>query len=111
MTTSHPSHQDAVDSAPRGATLPRVLVGILVVALFLAGIVSRYADSAPDGLEKTAEKLGFADTATPHHTAGSPFADYAGPWAGIVGVLVVLLVAGGVAWLLRRRAARSDGAR
>lgn len=93
----------------RRVTLPRVLVAILLVALFLAGFVSRYADSSPDGLEKTAEKLGFADTAGPHHTSGSPFADYAGPWAGIVGVLVVLVVAGALTWLLRRRGASAAG--
>ena len=93
-------------SASRRATLPRVLVGILLLSLFLAGFVSRYAASAPDGLNKTAEKLGFADSATPHHSDGSPFAGYAGPWAGVIGVAVVLLLAGGLTWMLRRRAAQ-----
>lgn len=103
---STPSAQSTPSRPARRVTLPRVLVGILLLSLFLAGFVSRYAASSPDGLEKSAEKLGFAGTADPHHLGDSPFADYAGPWAGIVGVLVVLLIAGALTWVLRRRAAR-----
>ena len=44
----------------------------------------------------------FRSTETAHHASGSPFAGYQGPFAGIVGVLVVLAIAGGLTWLLRR---------
>ena len=41
-----------------------VVVGGLVVALLLAGIVSFYASGDPDGLTKVSEDKGFADTET-----------------------------------------------
>ncbi len=39
-----------------------IIVGIgLAVSLLLAGVVSYYASSSPDGLEKVAEDIGFID--------------------------------------------------
>ena len=90
-----------------------LLVAGLAVTLLLAGFVSFYASSHPDGLESVAEKVGFSQTAQEHAGSGSPFADYgtqgvsnqrlSGGVAGVVGVLVVALVGGGLAWALRRR--------
>jgi hypothetical protein len=89
----------------------------LVVALVIAGIVSWYASGSPDGLEWAAERSGFLDTAEDSAAAGSPLADYAvegvgserlsAGLAGVVGVAVTLLLAGGLAMLLRRRRAGS----
>ncbi|MFM7860159.1 MAG: PDGLE domain-containing protein [Candidatus Nanopelagicaceae bacterium] len=47
-----------------------------VVTLILAGVVSFYASSSPDGLEKVAERIGFIDTAKDHAIDNSPLADY-----------------------------------
>lgn len=89
----------------------------LVVTLLVAGVLSYFASASPDGLESAAEKAGFGHTATDSATAGSPLADYAvggqegflsGSAAGVVGVVVVLVLAGGIAMLLRRRDARDD---
>jgi cobalt/nickel transport protein len=90
-----------------------VAAGILLVSLLLAGVVSFYADSNPDGLSKVALDQGFADTETEHAVSGSPFAGYgssfvdderaAGGLAGVVGVLVVLAAGSGLAFALRRR--------
>ena len=91
----------------------------VVAALVVAGVLSWYASSSPDGLESAAERTGFADTARDSAAAESPLADYglagvsddrlSGGLAGVVGVLVVLVLAGGLALLLRRRtAARSE---
>lgn len=102
-------------SSRRGAW---IVVGIgLAVSLLLAGVVSYYASSSPDGLEKVAEDKGFLDTAQDSAVAGSPLADYgvAGVaderlsvgLAGVVGVLVTLVVAFGLfLWLGRRNAGR-----
>jgi hypothetical protein len=89
-----------------------VLAGV-VVALLLAGVVSFYASSHPDGLEYVAERTGFIDSADDHAAGDGPFADYAtkgvddarlsGGLAGIVGTLVVLVVAGGLGFAVRRR--------
>ena len=89
-----------------------MLVG-LVVALLVAGVGSWYASSSPDGLEATAAEQGFGHTATDSATAGSPLADYstrgvdderlAGGLAGVTGVLLVLVLAGGLTLVLRRR--------
>jgi hypothetical protein len=85
----------------------------LLVALLVAGVGSYYASTHPDGLEFVAGKTGFLDTADDSPTADSPFADYAttgiddarlsGGVAGVAGSLMVLLLAGGLAWGVRRR--------
>ena len=89
-----------------------VLAG-LAVALLLAGVVSFYASSHPDGLEYVAERTGFIDSAGEHPAGDGPFADYAtkgvddarlsGGLAGVAGTLVVLALAGGLALAVRRR--------
>jgi cobalt/nickel transport protein len=89
------------------------LLGGLLVALLVAGVGSYYASSHPDGLEYVAEKTGFLDTADDHATGDGPMADYAvdgvdsprlaGGLAGVVGVLVTLLLAGGIGYAVRRR--------
>ena len=90
-----------------------VALGILVVALLLAGGVSYYASSQPDGLTKVSQDKGFADTETDHGSKDSPFAGYAakdvgnqrlsGAVAGIVGVVVVLALGTGLVYVVRRR--------
>lgn len=89
-----------------------VLVGLLVT-LLVAGVGSHYASDSPDGLERVAEQTGFADSAEESATADAPFADYetagvederlGGGLAGVAGVLLVLVLAGGVALAVRRR--------
>lgn len=98
-------------SSPRISTRTLLVVGA-VIALLLAGIVSFYASSSPDGLEHVAGSLGFESAAKEHHAADSPFADYAvagvadarlsGGLAGVVGVIAVGLVMAAVIWLVRR---------
>ena len=94
-------------------TTRRFLLGGLLVALLLAGVGSYYASAHPDGLERVAEQTGFLDSATDHAAGDGPMADYsvrgvdsprvAGGLAGVVGVLVTLALAGGLAWAVRRR--------
>ncbi len=86
----------------------------LLLALLVAGFGSYYASSHPDGLEYVAGKTGFLDTADEPKTADSPFADYGtkgvdderlgGGIAGVAGVLMVLVLMGGIAYAVRRRA-------
>ena len=104
-------------SASRTRTF--VLVGALVEPL-IAGGGSWYASSSPDGLEATAAEQGFEHTAQDSASADSPLADYAvsgvddgrlsGGLAGVIGVLLVLALAGGLTLLVRRRPARDDTA-
>jgi cobalt/nickel transport protein len=99
-----------VGTARRGRTL--WVVGLLT-ALVVAGVLSWYASASPDGLEWAAGQAGFLDTAEDGAAASSPLADYgvsgvgserlSGGLAGVVGVLVTLLLAGGLTLLLRRR--------
>ena len=90
-----------------------MLVGAgLVICLFLAGFVSFYASSAPDGLEKVAEDQGFMTTAQDAANATLPTADYgiagigserlSGGLAGVLGVLVMAVIGFGLFWLLGR---------
>ena len=85
----------------------------LVVSLLVAGVASYYASAHPDGLEYVAEQTGFIDAAEDSATADSPLADYqtagvdnerlSGGLAGVVGVVLVLVLAGGLAYAVRRR--------
>ena len=92
-------------------------IGALVVALLLAGVVSYWASSSPDGLNKVASDTGFGAQEKQHSLDDSPFAGYgtkglgdgfaSGAVAGIAGVGITLVLAGGLTLVLRRRAARS----
>lgn len=94
-------------------TSKKFYVGGLLVSLFLAGVVSFYASSHPDGLEKVAEEIGFIETAKDPATAGSALADYgvAGVEnerasvgiAGVLGVLATGAVATGLFMYLGKR--------
>ncbi len=88
-----------------------VVLGVLV-ALLLAGVVSHYASSEPDGLNRVAQDQGFAAESG---RGNAPLAGYsargvaddrwAGGLAGVVGVVVVLGLTGGLTLVLRRRGA------
>ena len=90
-------------------------IASLLVTLLIAGVGSFYASAHPDGLEHVAEQTGFLDTAEDSPAADSPFADYGtagvddarlgGGIAGVAGVLLVLVLAGGLAFVVRRRGA------
>ena len=73
--------------------------GQAALVLLLAGVVSRFASGDPDGLTKVAEDHGFAGTGTSHD---SVLGGYSG-LTGVIGVLVVLALAGGLTYLVRRR--------
>ncbi|GAA4696739.1 PDGLE domain-containing protein [Nocardioides conyzicola] len=81
-----------------------VLLGVLLVALVLAGVVSRFASGSPDGLSKVSQDHGFAGSERTHD---SVFGGY-GSVSGVIGVLVVLALAGGLAYLARRRRSRDE---
>jgi cobalt/nickel transport protein len=88
-------------------------VGGLLVSLLLAGFVSFYASSHPDGLEKVAEEIGFIETAKDPATAGSALADYGVEGvenerasvgiAGVIGVTATGVVATGLFLYLGKR--------
>ena len=106
-----PADGSACMSTPKPRTGRWFFVAFLAAALLIAGVVSFYASGHPDGLEYVAKTTGFVDS------AGTP--PPAAHWlttgwrvenarlsvglAGIIGVLVTLLLAGSLAWLLRRR--------
>ena len=103
-------------------------IGFAVITLVVAGGVSYFASSSPDGLDSATlqgcevvetadgEELRgdcIAQHATDHALAGSPLADYAlggrdgtGGIAGVVGVVVTVVVAGGAFWLIARSRAK-----
>jgi cobalt/nickel transport protein len=88
-------------------------IGGLLVSLVLAGFVSFYASSQPDGLEKVADEIGFIETAKDPATAGSALADYgvAGVEnerasvgvAGVIGVAATGVIATGLFIYLGKR--------
>lgn len=95
---------------PRVGVRTFVLGGLLVAAFF-AVVVSQFAASDPDGLEKVAIDEGFVDNGRDHDLAGSLFADYATRGidheelslavAGIAGVSLTVIVGAGMLVALR----------
>ncbi len=75
------------------------------MSLVIAGFVSYYASSEPDGLEKVAGDQGFIDAAQDSANAALPTADY-----GIAGVESERLSVG-LAGILGRRRDRRGGIR
>lgn len=101
------------------------ILGGLLVALVLAGVVSNFASSSPDGLDSTAtrgctlndegEITGGTCIAQSEeeHEVGGPLADYgisgveneflSTATAGVLGVLLTFAIGGGLFWLVRRK--------
>ncbi len=95
-----------------------VVVTGLLIALAVAGLVSFYASSSPDGLNKVAADVGFADTESEHGASESPLSGYetsgvgnaraSRAVAGVAGCVAVLGLTGGLVWLTRRRGADDE---
>lgn len=91
----------------------KFLLAGFVLSLFLAGVVSNYASSSPDGLEKVAGDIGFLDSAKEHSNADGLLADYgikgienqrlSTGAAGVIGVLATAGVSTGLFLVLRRK--------
>ena len=106
----------------RSSNLRLFVIAGLLVAIGLALVVSGFASSSPDGLEKVAEDKGFLETARDHLFVDGPLADYAVKGvgnerlstglAGLVGVLVTFGVGLALFALLRtmRSGSRDGGA-
>ncbi len=104
---------DAAQVADRPRVGARAFaIGGVLVAVFFAAVVSQFAASDPDGLEKVAEDEGFIASARDHDFGDSVFADYATRGidneelslaiAGITGVVLTLAVVGGIAGATRQ---------
>lgn len=89
------------------------LISGFIASLFLAGIVSFYASSHPDGLEKVASDIGFIDSAKDHTNSDGILADYGVKGvdnarlstgaAGVIGVIATGAVSTGLFLLIRRK--------
>ena len=85
----------------------------LLISALLAGGLSFYASSSPDGLEKVAEDIGFIQTAKEHTNSRGTLADYGVKGienerasvgvAGVIGVVGTAIVAGFGFRLLARK--------
>ena len=99
----------------RPSNLRLFLLGGLLVAIGLAMLVSGFASSSPDGLEKVAEDHGIAANARQHLFENGPLAGYAVKGvgndrvgtaiSGLIGVLVTFGI--GLALFAAVRALRS----
>ena len=97
------------------------LLAGLLVSLLLAGLVSGFASSSPDGLEKVAEDKGFAQTAEDSALADGPLADYgvrgvederlSTGLAGVIGVGITFAFGLGLFAMVRRGRSSDDDAR
>ena len=95
------------------SNLKKFYLLFFIAALSLAGGLSFYASSSPDGLEKVAEDEGFLESAEDSALSNSPLADYglAGldserlsvGIAGVIGVVVTAIVALALFYLIKKR--------
>jgi hypothetical protein len=95
----------------RSSNFRLFLLGGLLVAIGLAMLVSGFASSAPDGLNKVAEDHGFAGSAKQHLFENGPLAGYAVKGvnsdrlstglSGLIGVLITFGVGLALFTLLR----------
>lgn len=84
-----------------------------IVSLLLAGIVSFYASSNPDGLQKVAQDIGFSESAKEHTNADSLLAGYGVKGvdngrlstgaAGVIGVIATGVISTSLFMLVRRK--------
>ena len=91
------------------------LISGFLISLFLAGVISFYASSSPDGLEKVAEDIGFIESAQEHSNADGVLADYGVKGvdndrasvglAGVIGVIGTALIAGVLFRFISRKSA------
>jgi len=91
----------------------KFLAAGFLVSLFWAGVVSFYASSDPDGLEKVAEDIGFLETAKDHTYADGALADYGVKGidnerasvglAGVIGVIGTAVVGGALFTFIARK--------
>lgn len=99
------------DDRSRSALVPAIALG----AVLLASLGVLIASASPDGLEKLAERAGFAGRAKA--LVATPLADYSLPWAGgewagkaaagIAGVVIVFLLCVTAARILRARQSKT----
>jgi len=83
-----------------------------MVSFVMAAVISLFASSSPDGLERVAENLGFIEHGEGHEVMESPMPDYAIPGienetvaaslAGLSGTLIMFLMVYGVGSLLKK---------
>ncbi|MEO3811739.1 energy-coupling factor ABC transporter permease [Sphaerisporangium sp. B11E5] len=109
------------EPARKKAGLRPLLAGGALVALVLAGFVSFYASSSPDGLEKVAGDKGLNAQERDHPLGGSPFADYgvkgvgnerlAVGLAGVAGVAITVAAGGAIFTAVRRRSRDGEQAK
>jgi hypothetical protein len=95
------------------SNLKKFYLLFFIAALSLAGGLSFYASSSPDGLERVAEDEGFLESAEDSALSNSPLADYglAGldserlsvGIAGVIGVVVTAIIALALFTLIKKR--------
>jgi len=100
----------------RRLSRPRFVVAGVVLALLVAVGISQVAVDAPDGLERVAADLDFAQQGAEHPLTDSVFSDYATDGvssptvslaiAGTAGTLLTLAIGSGLVLLLRDRTRR-----
>jgi cobalt/nickel transport system permease protein len=98
----------AIDAATAAPIAPRTLGAGIAAVIGMMVLVSPWASSLPDGLERVAEKLGFASRAASAQPA--PLPDYGvgpltgtSPWlATVVAGTVGTFLAFGLAWFVAR---------
>lgn len=88
---------------------------VLLVALLVAAVLSPFASSSPDGLEKVAQDLGFLHKGEGEPLVNSPIPDYTFPGvdnpglatalAGIAGTLVTFGAMYGLARVVGKKKA------
>lgn len=91
----------------------KIIISMLAASLAVAALLSPFASSFPDGLEKVAEGLGFIEKGEVEAALKAPMPDYQLPFlknekistslAGVLGTLAVFGASAGIAKIACRK--------
>jgi cobalt/nickel transport system permease protein len=114
LATWRPDLLAGFDRTARAARPTAIALGALGIALAVAAFLAPFASALPDGLERTAETLGFAGRAGSIWSA--PMPDYTAPLGRFPALATTVagstgtLAAAALAWAISRTLALRDGA-
>jgi cobalt/nickel transport system permease protein len=100
----------SVSSGPRRPVA--MALGLLGVAVLVAGLIAPFASSLPDGLEHAALRLGFADRGAPivpGTLEGDLLRDSLGPLASVIAAVIGTILVAFLAWAASRSLSRAPG--